>query len=138
MPSPRLLVADDNVGMLQRICTFLAKEFEIVAAVDNGRAAIEAATTLQPDLVLLDISMPGMTGLEAAPVLAALPRPPLIVFLSVHEDPHVVDAARRAGGIGYVLKRNIARDLTSTIRLALAGHSVFPTDPLRTAQRIRT
>ena len=138
MPSPRLLVADDNAGMLQRICTLVAKEFEIIAAVDNGRAAVDVATTLEPDVVLLDISMPGMTGLEAARIISALPRPPLIVFLSVHEDPHVVDAARRAGATGYVLKRDIGRDLTRTIRLALDGHSAFPTEPPRTAHRIRT
>ena len=83
----------------------------VVAAVSDGRAAVDAAAVLRPDLVVFDISMPVMSGLAAAAHLAASDHPPRIVFLTVQDDPAFVDAARTVGALGYVIKRHIGTDL---------------------------
>ena len=86
----------------------------------DGQAALDAALALKPDAVVFDISMPRMSGLEAASRLSDLPNPPRIVFLTVHEDQDFMDAAANAGASGYVLKRNMYRDLVAAVRRALA------------------
>jgi len=107
MSRARILLADDNASMLERAASLLSAEFEIVAMVRDGRAAIEAIERLKPDLAVFDVSMPVMTGLEAAAALAATAQPPRVVFLTIHEDEEFVDAARRVGAAGYVLKRDM-------------------------------
>ena len=120
MPRPRLLLADDHQDILDRVSSQLGEEFEIVARLLDGQAALDAALALKPDAVVFDISMPRMSGLEAASRLSDLPNPPRIVFLTVHEDQDFVDAATSAGASGYVLKRNMCRDLAAALRRALA------------------
>jgi len=107
MSRARILLADDNASMLERAASLLSAEFEIVAMVRDGRAAIEAIERLKPDLAVFDVSMPVMTGLEAAAALAATAQPPRVVFLTIHEDEEFVDAARRVitqsiGGVAQV------------------------------------
>ena len=97
----------------------LAAGFEIVATVSDGQAAFDAAIGLKPDALVLDISMPLMSGLEVARRLSTLPNPPPVVFLTVHEDPDFIDAAHEAERSGYVLKRNMGTDLVAALRLAL-------------------
>jgi DNA-binding NarL/FixJ family response regulator len=126
MSRPRVLLADDHPSMLERTIRLVAEEFDIVSAANNGRAALDAAVVLQPDVVVLDISMPVMSGLEAAARISELAHPPRIVFLTVHDDPAFVEAAREAGATAYVLKPNIATDLIPAIRLALEGRTQFP------------
>ena len=119
MTRPRVVVADDHQAILDRVSNQLAGEFEIVAAVLDGQAALDAALVLTPDAVVLDISMPGLSGLEVAKHLSALPKPPRIVFLTVHEDPDFMNAAECAGASGYVFKRNLLTDLAAALRHAL-------------------
>jgi DNA-binding NarL/FixJ family response regulator len=119
MDRPRVLLADDHQGILDRVCHQLVHEFEIVATVLNGQAALDAILVLRPDAVVLDISMPGMSGLEVASRLLGVPDPPRIVFLTVHEDQDFMDAAKRAGASGYVLKRNLCTHLAAALRHAL-------------------
>jgi len=126
MPKPRAIVADDHPGVLEAVQRLLAADSDVVAAVSDGRAAVEAAVRLKPDLVVLDISMPTMTGLQAAARISAAECPPRIVFLTVHDDPAFVDAARKAGASGYVLKGSVSSDLLATVARVLDGHTVFP------------
>src|SRR5262249_27624581 len=107
MSRPRVLLADDHPSMLERTIRLVAEEFDIVSVANNGRAPLGPAALLQPDVVAPDISMPVMSGLEAAPRLSELVHPPRIVFLTVHDDPAFVEAAREAGAAAYVLKPQI-------------------------------
>ena len=116
---PRVLVADDHQAILDRVSHQLADKFEIIAMVMDGKAAFDATLALKPDALVLDISMPRMSGLEVAKRLSALPNPPPIVFLTVHEDPDFLIAAEGVGGSGYVLKCNLLTHLVGALRHAL-------------------
>jgi DNA-binding NarL/FixJ family response regulator len=117
----RVLLVDDNEAMLVRVAAALTSECVIVAAVTDGVAALDAAEILQPDVIVLDISMPGMTGFEVAYCLRAAGSKAALVFLTIHEDQELVGAATAAGGIGYVVKSHLASDLMLAIREARAG-----------------
>ena len=118
---PRVLLVDDNEAMLARTSAVLAPVCIVVGTVRNGRAALEAARALAPDVIVLDISMPGMTGIELARRLRASGSSAALVFLTVHDDEELIVAARDAGGIGYVVKPRLAADLARAIRDACAG-----------------
>ena len=124
MHSRRILVADDHTVMCERIAALLASEFDVVAAVADGQAAVEATRSLHPELVVLDISMPVLSGLEAAAIIRELPNAPRIVFLTAHEDPTLVEAALRLGAARVVLKRYMMRQLVPVVRQALTVHAV--------------
>jgi DNA-binding NarL/FixJ family response regulator len=123
----RVLLADDNEAMLARAGAVLALSCDVVGRVKDGRAAIEAALTLRPDVVVLDVSMPGMTGFEVATRLRAEGSTAALVFLTVHEDEAFVLAARAAGGIGYVVKPRLGSDLTFAVQEARAGRRFVST-----------
>lgn len=99
----------------------LAPEHEVVALVGDGKAAVEAAAQLEPDLALLDISMPVMSGIVAARRLKKLSPSAKIVFVTGHVEPAYVDAAFRLGADGYVLKQNLAAELVDAVHVVLAG-----------------
>jgi DNA-binding NarL/FixJ family response regulator len=118
----RILLADDHPVVLERLVDLLRRsEFEVVGAVCDGQAALDAVTALKPDLVVLDISMPVLTGLEAAARLAKRADPPPVVILTIHDDMLFVEAARGVGALGYVLKAHLATDLIPAIQAALAN-----------------
>jgi CheY-like chemotaxis protein len=119
MHRPRVLVADDHQDILDCVSHQLSDEFEIIATVLDGQSALDATLVLKPDAVVLDISMPRMSGLEVARRLTDLPNPPRIVFLTVHEDPDFMDAARAAGASKYVLKCNLLTHLIEALHDAL-------------------
>ncbi|HEY7288796.1 MAG TPA: response regulator transcription factor [Vicinamibacterales bacterium] len=125
MTRARILVADDHPSMLTRVVHLLSNDYDIVGEASDGIAAVEAYQRLKPDLCVFDISMPEMTGFEAARRLQQLGCTARIVFLTVHEDPEFVDAARNVGAVGYVLKRNILTDLLPVVRRALANQVTF-------------
>jgi DNA-binding NarL/FixJ family response regulator len=112
---------DDNAVILVRAAAVLAPGCAIVAKVTDGAAAVEAAKTLQPDVIVLDISMPGMTGFEVAYRLREAGSKAALVFLTVHDDEEFVQAAKAVGGIGYVVKPRLTSDLMIAVREALAG-----------------
>jgi len=120
-PRIRILLADDQQEMLETVARMLEDEFDVVAAVANGERVIEAAIRLAPDLLVLDISMPVMNGLEAAARLKESGSEAKVIFLTVHEDPVIVEAAFSVGARGYVLKQRLAKDLILAIREALDG-----------------
>jgi DNA-binding NarL/FixJ family response regulator len=93
----------------------------VVGAVTNGPAALEAAAALQPDVIVLDISMPGMNGFEVASKLRGSGSKAALVFLTVHDEEAFVKAAMAAGALGYVVKARLASDLTLAVRDARAG-----------------
>ena len=126
MDRPRVVLADDNKALLESVWRLLDPEFDVVATAADGQAAFDAVKATQPDAIVLDISMPIAGGFEVAARLSALPNPPRIVFLSVHESREFLDAARDAGASGYVFKRNACRDLIRVLRQALAGGRGFP------------
>lgn len=118
---PRVVLADDHREMLLRVTALLAAEFTVVAAVSDGEALVDAEANLHPDLLVIDITMPGISGLEAAAVVRQRGSQVPIVFLSVHEEPEFVLAARQAGALGYVSKVRLASDLIPAVRAVLAG-----------------
>jgi DNA-binding NarL/FixJ family response regulator len=115
------LLADDHADVLAIEARILAPEFDVVKTVGDGRALLEEAARLRPDALVIDISMPVMNGIEAALQLQATGSPARIVFLTVHDDPDYVRAARAAGALGYVVKCRLASDLLPALREALAG-----------------
>jgi DNA-binding NarL/FixJ family response regulator len=117
----RILVADDHVGMLQRISELLHSRFEVVGVVNDGLAAVDATVRLRPDLVVLDIIMPEMDGIQAAQELKRQGCEVKIVFLTVQQDEEYVAAAFKSGAIAYVLKSRMHSDLVPAIDRALAG-----------------
>ena len=119
--SPRILLVDDNEAMLARIATVLSSACVIVGTARNGRAALDAARTLLPDVIVLDVSMPGMSGIEFASRLRASGSKAALVFLTVHDDEELILAARDAGGIGYVVKPRLVPDLLRAVQEARAG-----------------
>jgi DNA-binding NarL/FixJ family response regulator len=124
----RILLADDSPSMLQAARRILEPEFEIVGTVDDGQAVLEAAESLKPDVLILDISMGVMNGLEAARFLTRIGSTAKIVFLTVHHDPEFVEEAFSAGAVGYVIKPRLGTDLVVAVREALSGHTfVSPT-----------
>lgn len=122
MSRVRVLMADDHELMLDGLRRLLESEYELVGSATNGSELLEAAETLQPDLILLDISMPIMDGLEAARQLQQRECKAKLVFLTMHRDPEYVKAAFRAGASGYVLKHAAGTELTVALREVMRDH----------------
>lgn len=121
MPKPRLLLADDHELLLDGLKKILEPEFDLIGAVGDGRAAVAAFEELQPDLLLLDIALPLLNGIEAArKVKAASPRA-RILFVTMQTDRVYVEEAFRAGASGYVLKQAASRELVEAIKAVLRG-----------------
>ncbi len=119
MTQKRVLVADDLAPVLAAVADLLLGSFDVVGMVSDGKAALEAIVTLQPDLVVLDISMPGMNGLEVARELQNRGNKSRIVFLSVQEDSGIIAACISAGAFGYVIKAVMDSDLILAMNEAL-------------------
>jgi DNA-binding NarL/FixJ family response regulator len=120
MTRSRVLLADDVAQVLSAVTTLLKEKFEIVALVTDGQAAFDTTLALAPDLVVLDISMPGLSGIEVARELKRRGNKAKIVFLTVHEDADIVAACLAAGGLGYVVKVFMETDLIPAMNEALA------------------
>src|SRR6266478_7544587 len=120
---PRLLMADDHTLVLEGIRKLLENEFELVGTVEDGHALLRAAAQLRPDVILLDISMPLLNGIEACRQLVKLMPKVRVIFLTMHTDVVYVEEALRAGGAGYLLKRSAASELTSAIHAVMRGKS---------------
>jgi CheY-like chemotaxis protein len=124
MARPRIVVADDHNETRAAIASLLASDFDVVATVADGRAAVEAAAALEPDLVVLDISMPGLNGFEAGALIRDLPDPPRIVFATAYEDAELTSAASALGASALVRKREMLAELVPAVRRALLFHAV--------------
>jgi DNA-binding NarL/FixJ family response regulator len=119
----RVLLADDHQDFLAAAARLLEPEFEVVQTVGDGQRLVDEAARLEPDVLVLDISMPVLNGIEAARQLRGAGSRAKIVFLTVHQDPDYVRGALAAGALGYVVKSRLASDLPLALREALAGRS---------------
>jgi DNA-binding NarL/FixJ family response regulator len=108
--------------MLEKISRLLRDDFEIVGRAQNGKAALEAAEELDPDLVILDISMPLLNGIQVASKLRERGCKAKVIFVTVHQDRDYVEAAFSVGARGYVLKSRVATDLIPAVQEALQGN----------------
>jgi DNA-binding NarL/FixJ family response regulator len=116
-----VLLVDDHTAILERVAQVLRRTCTIVGAVTDGPSALDAAAILQPDVIVLDISMNGMNGLEVAARLKEAGSTATIVFLTIHDDPEFVEAARATGATGYVAKSRLASDLPLAVSNAVSG-----------------
>jgi len=117
----RVLLADDYRPLLESVMRVLRPEFEIVGEAQNGQALVEAALKLKPDVIVTDISMPILNGIEAAKRLREAGSTSKIVFLTVLSDPDSIVTCMATGALGYVIKARLATDLEPAIREAVAG-----------------
>jgi len=120
MPRPNVLIAEDHAAMRDCVARLVAQDFDVIAAVGDGQAAVDATATLRPDVVVLDISMPVMSGLTAAALLLRTSDPPRVVILTMHDDECFRDAAREVGAHAFVLKVRLGSDLLPAIHGVLA------------------
>jgi DNA-binding NarL/FixJ family response regulator len=123
---PRVLLADDNLDFLESVSRFLAPTFDIVAAATGGREALGLARRLRPDVIVLDVAMPGFNGFETLDQLRRDRPDSRVVFLTMYRDDDFVVAAINAGAYGYVLKSRFHLDLIGAIGHVLAGRLFVP------------
>jgi DNA-binding NarL/FixJ family response regulator len=121
MKLPSVILADDHKILLEAFRKLLEPHYEVVATVSNGRALLTAAATLKPDVILLDIGMPLLNGLEAARQLKNKLPSVRLIFLTMQEDPELAVEAMRAGASGYLLKTSASSELLHAMQEALKG-----------------
>ncbi len=119
----RVLIADDHAMVRQGIASFLqmSEECEVVGEAADGREAIEAVRKMRPDIVLMDISMPGLGGLEATIEIKKIAPPTKVLVLTQYEDPVYIRRFFKAGASGYLLKKAVGDDLLTAIRALREG-----------------
>jgi len=120
---PRVILADDHTILVEAFRKLLEPHCEIVGTVADGRALLELAAALRPSIVLLDIGMPLMNGLEAGQRLKEQMPGVKLIFLTMNEDPELAMEAMRCGASGYLLKSSAASELIAAIQMALKGKS---------------
>lgn len=118
---PRVLLADDHLMVAEALKNLLASEFDLVGVVADGRALIEAAGRLRPDIIVADVTMPHLNGIDALMHLRQHGDNVRVVFLTMHRDASFARRALEAGASGFVLKHSAPAELVTAIRTALAG-----------------
>ena len=121
MNRTKILLADDHKMFAQGLRALLEDEFELIGTVENGQALVDAAGQFNPDVIVADISMPVMNGLDAVRKLKAQGVTAKVIFLTMHADDRLLAEAFRCGGSGYVLKQSAGEELILAIRQVLAG-----------------
>jgi DNA-binding NarL/FixJ family response regulator len=121
MIRPRVLLADDHAGNTQLLRSLLEVEFDVVGAVQDGHALLGAAETLAPDVIICDISMPRLDGIEAAKRILCRNPAARIVFVTVHGELEMVKRSLTMGALGYVMKIVAGEELVPAVRAALRG-----------------
>ena len=129
----RVLVVDDHAIVRRTICELLSRDptLDVVCQTASGEEAVQKAQELQPDLVLMDISLPGMSGIEAARQVRSVSPKSYIIFLSQHDSLQMANEAMKAGGHGYITKIDAASELLAAIRSVREGNRFV-------SQRIRS
>jgi DNA-binding NarL/FixJ family response regulator len=128
MNRPRLLLADDHRIVVEGLRSILAAEYDLVGIVNDGRELVDAATRLVPDVIVADIAMPQLNGLEAVAQLRKEGCQAKVVFLTMHKDATYSAKALEIGASGYVLKHSASTELLTAIRAALLGHTYITND----------
>ena len=121
MPRATVLLADDHAILLEGLVTLLQREFSLAGTVTDGARLIDAARKLRPDVIVTDLAMPGMSGLEALHRLKADKIPAKVIFLTMHADAQLAAEALRAGASGFVVKHAAGKELVAAIHEALRG-----------------
>ena len=121
MNRTKILLADDHKMFAQGLRALLEDEFDLVGSVENGQALVDAAVQSNPDVIVADISMPVMNGLDAVRQLKEQGVTAKVIFLTMHADDRLLAEAFRCGGSGYVLKQSAGEELILAIRQVLAG-----------------
>ena len=121
MNKPRVLLADDHTLVLEGFKKLLEEHCEVVGAAEDGRALLEAAQRLQPDVIALDISMPHLNGIDAAYQLRKTVPEAKLIFITMHADQAYVSQAFKAGASGYLLKRSAGSELVQAIEAVMKG-----------------
>src|SRR5262245_6899679 len=119
----RVMLADDHAIVAQGLATLLKDHFDLVGTVGNGDELIDAARKLRPDVIVADIAMPVLSGLEALRRLKAMRSEAKVIFLTMHADAHLATEAFRAGASGYVVEQSAGEELIAAIREALQGRT---------------
>ena len=119
----RVLLADDHPLVLERVTALLQSTFEVVGVAHDGLEMVDKAMRLRPDIIVADISMPELDGIQAAHRLREMGANAPIVFLTIHESPEFVEACLAEGALGFVLKAQMKADLIPAINAALSGQS---------------
>lgn len=119
----RVLLAEDRPAMAKQLSAILSQEFEVIGTVEDGLSLVSAARQMAPDVVVTDISMPGLDGIEAAEQLRRDSASLSVVFITVHSDPQLVERAMTLGKCGYVLKSVAGDDLLLAVRTVVSGGS---------------
>lgn len=139
MTRPRILMADDHSIVLAGLKKLVDEQYDVVGMVEDGRALLEAAERLRPDLILLDIAMPQLNGLDVARRLRKLVPHSKLIFLTMQSSPIYAAEAFQAGASGYLLKRSAVTELSAAIQSVLKGeHYLTPVitkDVLQTTLR---
>lgn len=117
----RITVADDNAEILSVIVSLLSQEFEVVATARDGHSALEHIQRLTPAVAVLDLNMPGLNGIQITMAILQQNLESNVIICSVESDPELIEAAQKAGALGYVLKARINRDLVAAVRCAASG-----------------
>jgi two-component system, NarL family, response regulator NreC len=127
MKKLRVLLADDHIVMRAGLRALLDRQpsLEVVGECENGREAVELAGSLRPDVVVMDVGMPGLNGIEATKTIVDRHSSPAVVILSMHADESYVMRALKAGARGYLLKDSAAADLIGAIQAVSQGRSFF-------------
>ncbi len=118
---PRILLADDHLAVLQRVTTLLQSVFDVVGSARTGREMVSEAARLNPDVIVVDISMPELSGIEAVQELRKSGSTAKVVFLTIHSEDEFVQACFAEGALGYVVKGHMKADLIPAINAALSG-----------------
>jgi DNA-binding NarL/FixJ family response regulator len=125
----RLLLVDDNPAVLRQVIQLLPREFEIVGTLGDGAGLRDAVRNHQPDIIVLDVTLPPVSGIALASQLRKAGCAAKIVFLTVHSDPDYVRAAFAAGAAGYVVKTRLSLDIVLALRAALRGERFISPSP---------
>ncbi len=136
MNRPRVLLADDHRIVAEGLKSLLTNDFELVGIVEDGRALIAAAKQLKPDVIVADVSMPNLNGIDAIPMLRKQDARVKIVILTMHQDPAYARRGLEAGAHGFVLKHSAADELVLAINAALKGHTYIT--PMLAGDVVRT
>lgn len=123
MKKPTVILADDHTLVLEGFRRLLEAQCELLSAVGDGQALLKAVAQQHPDIVILDISMPVMNGIEAARTLKSQFPSVKLLFVTMHADPAYIRAAFQAGASGYILKQSLGDELTQALQAVLRGHT---------------
>lgn len=118
---PRIVLVDDHAAVLRQTSQLVSGQFQVIATMESGKELLRFAAVERPDLIVLDITLPELSGIQVAGRLKEVGSPAKIVFLTVHADPDYAREAFEVGGSAYVVKPRLASDIVPALKAALAG-----------------